>query len=90
MPASNEKIKLTIEFDNQVALMHFASWLCGSGEQDYWMWQECREYEEPEGDITAVEFHYHIEDETKDFEDDNRYSEFMFSCQENHHACRGG
>jgi hypothetical protein len=50
--------KLTIEFDNERAREHFAKWLCGAGEQDYWAWMEYRESEEP-GPITAVRFGYH-------------------------------
>ena len=76
-----DKIKLTIEFDNQEALKHFALWLCESGEQAYWDWMEYREQEE-EGDITATSFHYHGEkDEDQsdpDFdEDEDDYKEFM-------------
>ena len=48
---------LTIKFDNDKAREHFVSWLCGSGEQDYWEWMEYRENEE-QGDITATEFDY--------------------------------
>lgn len=72
-----KKTKLTIEFDNKAAAMHFAQWLSGQGEQDYWMWMECREYEE-KGNITATSFHYHgIEDESKSKDDPSRYGEFM-------------
>ena len=68
---------LVIEFTNEEAAKHFASWLCESGEQNYWDWMECREQEE-NGDITAVSFHYHgIEDETKKKTDPKRYGEFM-------------
>ena len=55
---AGEKNTLSIEFDNEEALKHFASWLCGAGEQDYWQWMEYREQEE-DGDITAVKFNYH-------------------------------
>lgn len=54
------KTTLKIEFDNEAAARHFATWLCGSGEQQYWEWMEYRE-EDEEGDITALEFHYHGE-----------------------------
>jgi len=68
---------LKIEFANEDAMMQFASWLCGSGEQHYWDWMRYRE-DEDEGDITAVEFHYHgVEDETKAQNDAARYGEFM-------------
>jgi len=46
-----------IEFDNERAAKHFISWLCGSGEQHYWDWMDCREDEE-DGPITAVRFDY--------------------------------
>ena len=49
---------LTITFENQQAADHFKSWLCGAGEQDYWMWMEYREKEE-QGPITATSFEYH-------------------------------
>jgi hypothetical protein len=75
---TSEKVKLTIEFDNQEALLHFAGWLCNSGEQEYWQNQEYREADEEEGDITAIEFHYHgPEDETKAKTDKARYGKFM-------------
>lgn len=48
---------VTISFDNEAAAKHFASWLCGQGEQDYWIWMEERERKE-KGDITAVSFDY--------------------------------
>ncbi len=53
-----DKKQVLIEFDNAEAAKHFASWLCESGEQSYWLWMEYREQED-EGDITAVEFDYH-------------------------------
>jgi hypothetical protein len=72
------KTTITIEFDNRRAAHHFAAWLCGSGEQEYWQWQEYREQDEDKGNITAVEFHYHgVEDKTKDPDDPERYGEFM-------------
>lgn len=61
--------KLTITFDNPQAAEHFQSWLCGQGEQDYWMWMECREQEE-DGNITALNFDYdfhHLDPNQKDF-----------------------
>lgn len=68
---------LKIEFASQKALEHFASWLCESGEQEYWQWMETRESEE-DGNITATEFDYHgPEDETKAEDDPKRYGEFM-------------
>jgi hypothetical protein len=72
-----KKVTLKIEFDNEEAMLGFASWLCESGEQSYWNWMECREQDE-DGDITAVQFHYHgVEDETKAQNDPARYGEFM-------------
>lgn len=71
------KKTIKIEFDNEKAAYHFASWLCGSGEQQYWNWMECREQKES-GNITAINFHYHgPEDETKAQDDPDRYGEFM-------------
>ena len=73
----SEKTKLVIEFDSPEAREHFASWLCGAGEQDYWGWMECREQEE-KGDITATQFHYHgEEDKSLAVDDPKRYGEFM-------------
>lgn len=52
-----EASDLVVKFDNQKAIKHFATWLCESGEQDYWMWMEERETEDDD-DITAVRFDY--------------------------------
>jgi hypothetical protein len=78
----DKKIKLTIEFDNQLAATHFALWLCEQGEQEYWEWMRCRESDDKDEDrgvdITATGFHYHgPEDETKDRTDPARYGDFM-------------
>lgn len=51
----SETVDLRIRFDNQEALDHFTTWLSEAGEQDYWMWMECREGEE-DGDITVLNF----------------------------------
>lgn len=68
---------LKIEFASKEAMMHFAHWLCGSGEQHYWDWMQTRE-EEEDGDITATSFHYHgPEDEQFPTTDSRRYHEFM-------------
>jgi hypothetical protein len=75
--SKTKKTIIKIEFDNDEAAMGFASWLCGSGEQAYWNWQEAREEEETEGDVTAIHFDYHKEDETKAKNDKDRYGEFM-------------
>lgn len=77
MDKTSEETTISIKFANAAAARHFASWLCGAGEQDYWQWMECRESEE-EGDITAVAFDYHgEEDKTKAEDDPERYGEFM-------------
>ena len=74
---SKEKHSITIEFSNAEASDHFATWLCESGEQEYWQWMEYREQEES-GDITATSFHYHgPEDESKAKDDASRYGAFM-------------
>lgn len=74
---SDLKNKIVIEFSNPDAALEFATWLCESGEQQYWQWMEYRE-EEDNGDITATSFHYHgIEDESKLKNDASRYGEFM-------------
>lgn len=52
---------LTIKFANDEAREHFASWLCGSGEQAYWDWMEYRETEEDTPEITALSFDYFAE-----------------------------
>ena len=68
---------LIIKFPNKIAAKHFASWLSGSGEQEYWDWMSYRESEE-KGNITAIHFHYHgEEDETKSCDDSRRYGKFM-------------
>jgi hypothetical protein len=64
------KQKIIIEFDNDKAAKHFASWLCDQGEQDYWLYMECREQEE-EGNITATKFNYHGESGEESFMEDN-------------------
>lgn len=77
MMKNKKEITLKIKFDTQEAAKHFALWLCESGEQQYFQWMEYREQEE-EGDITAVQFHYHgKEDETKSEDDASRYGAFL-------------
>jgi len=49
--------ELTFKFDSPEAALHFKSWLCEQGEQDYWLWMECQE-EDEEGDITGLDFDY--------------------------------
>ena len=48
---------LVFNFKNKKAAQYFKSWLGGQGEQDYWLWMECREQEE-DGDITGKDFDY--------------------------------
>lgn len=77
MSKKDKTTDIIIRFENPRAASHFAHWLCGSGEQGYWNWMEYRE-EEEEGDITAVEFEYHgEEDKTKARNDPKRYGAFM-------------
>jgi hypothetical protein len=52
----SKKVKIEVTGDNKAA-EHFLSWLCGQGEQDYWLWMEYREQEE-DGDITITSFKY--------------------------------
>lgn len=49
--------EVKINFANKEAAAHFMSWLCGSGEQQYWNWMEYREAKN-DGDITAIDFDY--------------------------------
>lgn len=70
------KVKLTVEFDNQAALEHFAGWLCNQGEQGYWECMRYREQEEP-GDITATGFHYHGPEENLSNIPKNKPTPFM-------------
>ena len=69
----SEKTVIKIEFDNPAAAKHFATWLCESGEQDYWQWMEYRE-QEAEGPITARIFDYH---NTKVVNGKEKYGKFM-------------
>lgn len=54
-PAGNE---VALRFGNKEAASHFLHWLCGQGEQDYWLWMEYRE-KEVAGPITGLRFNYH-------------------------------
>lgn len=56
----NDKTVL-IHFDTKSAATHFLEWLCGSGEQQYWEWMECREDDES-GNITVLDFDYNFKD----------------------------
>jgi len=46
---------LTFQFENVRAAELFKSWMCESGEQQYWEWQTERELDE-DGPITGLEF----------------------------------
>lgn len=71
------KRSITIKFDSDEVAMHFAEWLCGAGEKDYWNWMESRERKN-QGNITAIYFGYHgVEDTSKEETDPDRYGEFM-------------
>jgi hypothetical protein len=49
--------ELTFKFESKEAVQHLKTWLSHRGEQDYWMWMECREDEES-GPITGIDFDY--------------------------------
>lgn len=51
-----EKSDLTLKFESPEAAEHFKSWLCGQGEQDYWLWMDCQPEEERQH--TAEHFDY--------------------------------
>ena len=55
--AKPSKVEVKFVFDNVKAAKHFVSWLCESGEQDYWNYMEYRE-EEEKGNITVIDFDY--------------------------------
>lgn len=52
-----KEVKISVEGPPAV-VDHFLTWLCESGEQQYWNWMEVRE-EEEKGNITIVDFDYH-------------------------------
>lgn len=58
--------RLVIDFDNPFARAQFLSWMCESGEQEYWDYMQYREAEHDDGDITVVNFDY-----PEDFESDD-------------------
>ena len=37
----SDKATLTFNFDSVEDANIFKGWLCGSGEQDFWIWEEC-------------------------------------------------
>ncbi len=55
-PTVAEKVEFM--FDNQLAAEMFISWMCESGEQDYWNWQQNREMDDDTPDITGLNFNY--------------------------------
>lgn len=58
----SDKFNVTFEFDNGTARSHFVHWLCGQGEQDYWLWMEYREREKKDDIDITVGFEYHKHD----------------------------
>lgn len=55
---------LKIEFNNQNALEEFATWLCESGEQEYFTWMECQDV--PENEIVESFIYHHSKHITSD------------------------
>lgn len=54
---------LTFDFKTKEAAEHFKSWLCESGEQEYWEWMRERESDlEDDEMISVVEFDYWLPD----------------------------
>lgn len=52
--------RLIFEFESYEAANGFKLWLCESGEQHYWNWQEHSEEEYPEEEKpTGLDFDYH-------------------------------
>ncbi len=51
-----DKNDLILKFDSPEAAEHFKSWLCGQGEQDYWLWMDCQPKSEQQH--TAKSFDY--------------------------------
>ena len=50
---------LEIRFESVTEAQVFKDWLCGAGEQDYWLWRDCRaDYGEVQG---GVKLDYHAE-----------------------------
>lgn len=61
---SNKKKEVKFIFDNEEAAENFLSWLCNSGEQQYWDWMENVEPDE-KGPVTVVSFDYWQNDNKK-------------------------
>lgn len=51
-------VEVKIKFETNEAAHHFLTWLSEMGEQEYWEWMRHREAEEPEGDLTVLQFDY--------------------------------
>lgn len=66
--------KIEVRFPTKDHAMMFASWLCGSGEQDFFTWQDCSS-EDPKNPI--VRFSYHKENKRLARDDPKRYGPFM-------------
>lgn len=75
-PATDDACELAIKFHSKAAREHFARWLCGSGEQDYWLWMEYRETEEP-GNITAIFDYFPIVRPDLPVDNAARYGKFI-------------
>lgn len=54
---SDKEYTVKIRFHSQQAGDNFVSWLCESGEQEYWKYMECQDMEEA-GEDGVVIFHY--------------------------------
>lgn len=52
--------QVIINFDNPLAAKHFAQWLDGQGEQNYWCWMDCQEEEDIP--IVVCQFKYNYQD----------------------------
>lgn len=59
-----DKKTLTFNFDSVEDANIFKSWLCGSGEQDFWMWEECRLQEADQDASKLSKFDYWNKEDT--------------------------
>lgn len=55
----NRCVDVKITFTDPKIAKGFLSWLCESGEQAYWNWQECRESESVK-ENSAIDFDYNF------------------------------
>jgi hypothetical protein len=49
---------VSISFPNEAAAKYFMGWFSESGEQQYWLWQDCVEERIKDKNITAVDFDF--------------------------------